>query len=162
MSGGFGALADGRRGELQTLVRLTELVTADYLEHYSLLPLELSAGTVRLGTWSADVDPQALDDFRIAFGAEPTLVSVPESDAREAILRLYSDEATTARDVIAGLSPDSSPGAEGEIPLDDLRHLANEAPVIKLVNLLVLEALDSRASDVHQPMAIGGSMCTSR
>jgi type II secretory ATPase GspE/PulE/Tfp pilus assembly ATPase PilB-like protein len=34
-------------------------------------------------------------------------------------------------------------------PYDDLVHLANEAPVVKLVNLLLLEALDARASDVH-------------
>ena len=36
-----------------------------------------------------------------------------------------------------------------EIPLDDLLHLANEAPVVRLVNLLLIEALDARASDVH-------------
>jgi type II secretory ATPase GspE/PulE/Tfp pilus assembly ATPase PilB-like protein len=36
-----------------------------------------------------------------------------------------------------------------EIPLDDLMHLANEAPVVRLVNLLLIEALDARASDVH-------------
>jgi general secretion pathway protein E len=33
--------------------------------------------------------------------------------------------------------------------LDDLLTLANEAPVVKLVNLLLIEALESRASDVH-------------
>jgi general secretion pathway protein E len=33
--------------------------------------------------------------------------------------------------------------------LDDLLHLANEAPVVRLVNLLLVEALESRASDVH-------------
>ena len=31
-----------------------------------------------------------------------------------------------------------------EIPLDDLMHLANEAPVVRLVNLLLIEALDAR------------------
>jgi general secretion pathway protein E len=36
-----------------------------------------------------------------------------------------------------------------DIPLDDLLHLANEAPVVRLVNLLLIEALDARASDVH-------------
>ena len=33
--------------------------------------------------------------------------------------------------------------------LDDLRALANQAPVIKLVNLMILEALRARASDIH-------------
>ncbi len=38
---------------------------------------------------------------------------------------------------------------QADVPLDDLVQLANEAPVVKLVNLLVLEALEARASDVH-------------
>ena len=41
------------------------------------------------------------------------------------------------------------PGGEFDSALDDLVLLANEAPVVKLVNLLLLEALDARASDVH-------------
>ena len=134
---------------LQSLTRLTELVTADYLENYGLLPLDLSPSRVTLGTWLAEVDPQALDDFRVAFSAEPVLVSLPEADARATIARLYADEATTASDMIAGLSSEVTPTFDSDIPLDDLRHLANEAPVIKLVNLLVLEALEARASDVH-------------
>ena len=40
---------------------------------------------------------------------------------------------------------------EGDLDarLDDLVALANEAPVVKLMNLLLLEALEARASDVH-------------
>lgn len=143
------AVAERGRVELQALARLTELVTADYLDHYALLPLELLPGRVTLGTWCDEVDPQALDDFRVAFEAEPQVITLPENEARAAIARLYTDEATTARDVIAGLVPEAGPAVDSDIPLDDLRHLANEAPVIKLVNLLVLEALEARASDVH-------------
>src|SRR3954469_12776847 len=40
-------------------------------------------------------------------------------------------------------------GNVDEMPLDDLLHLANEAPVVRLVNLLLMEALEARASDVH-------------
>lgn len=139
----------GRTGELQALARLTDRISADYLDHFALLPLELAPGTVTLGTWRDDVDPQALDDFHTAFDAQPVLVAVSEAEARAAIARLYTDEATTAQDVIAGLAPQAGPALDSDIALDDLRHLANEAPVIKLVNLLVLEALESRASDVH-------------
>jgi general secretion pathway protein E len=40
--------------------------------------------------------------------------------------------------------------AEAEAPaIDDLRALANEAPVIRLVSMLLAEALNARASDVH-------------
>src|SRR5207244_12877132 len=50
---------------------------------------------------------------------------------------------------IAGLAGETRVTGVDEIPLDDLLHLANEAPVVRLVNLLLIEALDARASDVH-------------
>jgi general secretion pathway protein E len=51
--------------------------------------------------------------------------------------------------MIAGMASEVRTIDADEIPLDDLLHLANEAPVVRLVNLLLIEALDSRASDVH-------------
>ena len=55
-----------------------------------------------------------------------------------------------AEGVIAGLTGEARAVIDAdEIPLDDLLHLANEAPVVRLVNLLLIEALDARASDVH-------------
>ena len=55
----------------------------------------------------------------------------------------------TAEGLIAGMSQRGRRPDADEIPLDDLMHLANEAPVVRLVNLLLIEALDARASDVH-------------
>jgi general secretion pathway protein E len=60
------------------------------------------------------------------------------------------DDAPTAQELIAGLSGDGVARLDQEdVALDDLVHLANEAPVVRLVNMLLREALDSRASDVH-------------
>src|SRR2546427_8330420 len=46
--------------------------------------------------------------------------------------------------------------ADEEETIDDLRALANQAPVIKLVNVLILEALRARASDIHLEAGAGG------
>ncbi|MDP1858416.1 MAG: ATPase, T2SS/T4P/T4SS family [Gemmatimonadaceae bacterium] len=134
--------------QLQSLVALHECLTADYLEQHALLPLTLEDGVLMTATWR-DVDAQAIDDLALLFEAEVRLVELPEHDVRAAIRRMYGDDATTAREVIDALTSETSLTIEQEIPLDDLVHLANEAPVVKLVNLLVLEALESRASDVH-------------
>jgi general secretion pathway protein E len=137
--------------DLDGVGALTTQLTAEYLEHYALLPLALHDSHVVVGTWrdERDLDPQALDDLRLIFKRELELVRHPEGDLLPIIRRIYGIDPHTAQEMIAGLAPDLSPAAAGEIPLDDLVHLANEAPVVKLVNLLVLEALDARASDVH-------------
>jgi general secretion pathway protein E len=102
------------------------------------------------------VDANALDDLRLIAGSPLEVVVLPEVELRAAIRRVYSPEALTAEDVIAGLADDVRTAVESDAALDDLVSLANEAPVVKLVNLLLLEALESRASDVHLETYQGG------
>lgn len=135
--------------DLARIPVLSDTLSADYLEYYALLPLSVSEGRLLLATWREEVDVQALDDLRLLFGAEPELVRMPEEEVRGAIRRLYGGGVVTAEELIADLGVEASPAGEGELPLDDLRSLANEAPVVRLVNLLLLEALEARASDVH-------------
>jgi general secretion pathway protein E len=136
--------------DLSRLTTLTERLTPAYLEFNAVLPLRIEDGRVDVATWKPDVDPQVLDDLRLVFDAEPEVIQGPEDELRAAIRRVYGGEGVTAEGVIAGLSAgDERAGQHTEIPLDDLVHLANEAPVVKLVNLFLLEALEARASDVH-------------
>jgi len=135
--------------ELLEVERLTTALSADWLEQYAVLPLRLVADEVTVGTWLDRVEPLAIDDLRLLFAAHVSLVRFGEHDLRTAIRRVYAPEAATAEGVIAGLTGEAHAVDVDEIPLDDLLHLANEAPVVRLVNLLLIEALDARASDVH-------------
>jgi type II secretory ATPase GspE/PulE/Tfp pilus assembly ATPase PilB-like protein len=135
--------------ELLEVERLTTALSADWLEQYGVLPLRLEGDVLAVGTWRERVEPLALDDLRLLFGAGISLERFSEHDLRTTIRRLYAPEAATAEGVIAGLSGETRSIDVDEIPLDDLLHLANEAPVVRLVNLLLIEALDARASDVH-------------
>jgi general secretion pathway protein E len=134
--------------DLSCVTSLSELLTAAYLEHAGVLPLERSDGILRLATWRDVVDEQVIDDMRVLFDADVETEPRPENEIRTAIQRLYARE-STAQGVIDAVTP-----LEGSVigdagPIDDLVALANEAPVVKLVNLLLIEALDARASDIH-------------
>jgi len=143
--------------ELATIERLSEAFSGAWLEQQGLLPLRHDGGELVVGTWRDTPDPLAVDELRLALRAPVTLQRFAERDLRAAIRRVYTSASGTAEGVIAGMADDVGPaspragdrGALGELALDDLVHLANEAPVVRLVNLLVLEALDARASDVH-------------
>ena len=141
---------------LQNAESLSPGLTAEYLEHHALMPLALHGGILFTATWADVVDERALDDLRILAGVPVELVTLPEQDVRTAIRRVYSSDSLTAEGVVAGMTEDLRSGAEPDSALDDLVMLANEAPVVKLVNLLLLEALDDRASDVHLEGHPGG------
>jgi len=134
---------------LQNAVRLSTRLTAEYLEHHALLPLNTKGERLVTATWAEVVDERALDDLRFVAGIPVELVRLPETEVRAAIRRIYSSDTLTAEGVVAGMAEEIRPGRELDSALDDLVILANEAPVVKLVNLLLLEALDARASDVH-------------
>ena len=139
-------LAAFERGELRPLEGAP---AAEWLEQHGLLPLRVDGAMLEVGTWHAQPSPYALDDLRVRFDRAVRLVPMPEAEVRGAIRRLYAPAAGTAEGLIAGLAAESPLTGSAEMPLDDLVHLANEAPVVRLVNLLILEALDARASDVH-------------
>ncbi len=135
--------------ELLDVERLSLALTAEWLEQNGVLPLRLDQGVLRAATWLDQVQPTVLDDLRLQFSADVELVRFAESDTRSAIRRAYAQDSTTAEGMIAGMSSEGRALGVDDIPLDDLLHLANEAPVVRLVNLLIIEALDARASDVH-------------
>ncbi len=141
----------GTAFDLSHVTPLSDRLTAVYLEFNGVLPLRVDNDCVEVATWLPDVDPQVLDDLRFLFDAEPEVVQAPEAEIRAAIHRAYGAEGVTAQGVIAGMdnTDPSAAAATVETALDDLVHLANEGPVVKLVNLILLEALEARASDVH-------------
>lgn len=135
--------------DLRAVAPLSAELTPDYLEHYAVLPLHLADGRLRVATWREEVDVQALDDLRLLTGADCELVLLAEAEVRAAIRRIYGGDGITAQGVIADMATDARGIGEQDLALDDLVSLANEAPVVKLVSLLLLEALEARASDVH-------------
>jgi general secretion pathway protein E len=136
---------------METELRATinhEALTPEYLEHNGVLPLSLVDGVLTIATWRSSVDEAVEDDLRLLFGGEPDYVAFGRDDVVGAIQRHYGDGPGTAESLISGL--ESGP-VRSATPsrTQDLRLLANEPPVIRLVGLLLAEALEQRASDVH-------------
>jgi len=134
---------------LRTTERLTGELSSEWLEENGVLPVRMEDGRLLVATWRESVDVQALDDLRLCFGVPLRVVRGPEPEVRAAVRRLYADDDISAESLIAGLADAGAPRGGEERALDDLVHQANEAPVVRLVNLLLLEALEARASDVH-------------
>jgi len=132
------------------VIDLPEALAPEYVRTQKVLPLALSDGTV---TVVAPYEPDAdvMDDLRVAFGVPLVKwlqAEEPEIDA--AIERVLLATAETVTDLVRSLAESGSgPALTEAATAEDLTSLANQPPVVKLVNLILLEALESQASDVH-------------
>lgn len=128
---------------------LAETFRASYLEANGVLPLALSEG--RLGV-AAVGEPavEVLDDLALTFAAPLDLVPVTAEALAEGIRRAFA-AAESVVELVHDLA--GARGAQGgeapESPLADARDLATQPPVIRFVNLLIREAHEARASDIH-------------
>jgi len=92
----------------------------------------------------APVDPQHLGELAM-LGLSSTIGTESTDRFEEALHGYRQGTATSAAELIATLDS----GSLDDLPAHDLAQLASEAPVIRLVNLLLTEALNVGASDVH-------------
>src|SRR5262245_33999141 len=118
---------------LLEIERLTSALSAAWLAPYGVLPLRLDGAVLTIGTWLAGIEPLVRDALRLLVGAGICIARFTEHDRRSAIGRVYAPEAATAEGMIAGMANEARTGDIEEIPLDALLHLANEAPVVRLV-----------------------------
>ncbi len=135
--------------DLGDVTRLSDALTGEYLEEHRLVPTERRNGAVVVAC-ADQPDPQALSELSEVLGAPLELVRAPEQDIVAAVRRAYGADPGTAADLIAGLEPDLEADtiADGAVA-HDLAALANQPPVVRLVNLLLSEAVGAGASDVH-------------
>jgi len=92
-------------------------------------------------------NPVIVDDLRQSTGLEVrVVVSSPEA-ITEAIDRTYEGVASPLQRIVEGMEDDRV--GDGDEDVNHLRDMAFEAPVVRLVNLLVENAIASEASDIH-------------
>jgi len=96
------------------------------------------------------LDHATLASVRQATGHGIRAILGAESEIMDVLERLYGSAATSMGRIIEGIDDVSFGTLSDEIEdVEQLKDLASEAPVIRLVNLLMSKAVESRASDIH-------------
>ena len=121
-------------------------------EHH-LIPVAREDG--RLTVAVADpLDLYALDHLRFATNCEIDYVIAPSDAIDEAIAQKYEVGEETVDNMLQEFTESDITFEDGDQYADDLADNPDDAPVIKLVTLIITEALRARASDIHiEPMA---------
>lgn len=132
------------REEYPTEAVLDGAISLRFLKESSSIPLDQQEGKVILAM-ADPLDQHVIDAVRIATGKTVEIRVGTLSDIDEAINQIAGLDSSKMNQIVDEVSVDEISDDE----LDQLKDLASEAPVIRLVNLIMQRAAEQGASDIH-------------
>jgi len=142
---------------------LEKLIPSDFAKKHNVLPLSAHLNSLTCAVHDP-LDLLLLDNLRRVTGHEINLVIAPQSVIQKAIDAFYFPEGSgeTKASLLSDAVEESYSKEDErlkiiprktqettELSLDKLIASAEEAPVIKLVDLIIRQAIDERSSDIH-------------
>ena len=129
-------------GEYPAVPIEANLLGYRFLKASSTLPLHLDGGVLSVAM-ADPLDAETRSAIRLRTGHALKVYLAPESQIAEQLDRLHGED-DSAEGLIETLGE-----ALAEDDIEQLRDLASEVPVIRMVNLIISLAVESRASDIH-------------
>jgi general secretion pathway protein E/type IV pilus assembly protein PilB len=132
---------------------ILELVPRAVAARYRLLPLSRDGNKLRVAI-ADPLDTEGIDAlvYVVKMPVEPMVAT--SEDITSAIDRFYGKDANSIDDLLNNLSGDSAGGEAAEVTNEsgaapDPQNTEADAPIVKLVHQIILEAIARRASDIH-------------
>ena len=139
--------------ELELTPEILQTVPATAARMHLCLPVGVDGSTVRVAL-SDPLNSAAIDELGYLTGKEVQVVVADPAQIEKAINKHYGEESESIGDILKELGADADIAREvaeatsGD-GVADLENLANETPIIKFVNLVLYQAVQDRASDIH-------------
>lgn len=144
---GFGVV---KLKDMKIPKEVLDKVPASVAKIYTVLPVSLEGNQLTI----AIADPlnvTAFDDLRFTLGMNIKGMVASDVEIKEEIQRYYGSEGETIQDVLGvfGEKMELLPIGEAVTDISTLQELASRAPVIKLLNMILLQGVKEKASDIH-------------
>jgi type IV pilus assembly protein PilB len=126
-----------------------KLIPAEVVQKYQLIPVN-RAGSTLIVAMSDPSNIFAIDDIKFMTGYNVEVVVSSESSIKSSIDNHY-DQSASFDDVMGDLDDIDLEVVDDddEIDTSDLERASEDAPVVKLVNLILTDAIKKGASDIH-------------
>jgi type IV pilus assembly protein PilB len=129
---------------------LLERVPPSIAKIYNLIPLKSENDTLTVAV-SEPLSFSALEELRFALGVNIKEALCTRGQLQKALEKYYAAKKESLKEILlqANQGVAKSAAKVEELGLDKLKELAGQAPVIKLINQVILEAVERKASDIH-------------
>ncbi|MBU1006393.1 MAG: type II secretion system ATPase GspE [Candidatus Omnitrophica bacterium] len=124
-------------------------ISASTAKFYNIVPVRIQGDAVVVAV-ADPLNMKLLDDLRFVTGFNIKIVIAKSVDIKKAIDRYYGEEEESLGDVIDEAEKISGKAIiKGQGDVDKLKEIASQAPVVKLLNMVLLRAIREKASDIH-------------
>ncbi len=124
-------------------------ISLEFMKKSCFVPLSIADRTFEIAM-ADPKDAYTINALKFAYGLKVEVKKGKPTDILDAIERLYGNGRHSLETIIEEAGKDKSYEADGgEQDEGHLRDLASEAPIIRLVNRLVVDAVEIGASDIH-------------
>ena len=123
--------------------------TVKFMKQYKVVPIGIANNTLQIAV-SDPLNKYILDALSVFSGRPVEIFLSSEKDIMEAIEQYFGTDVQMTS-IMEGMREDEleSEGIELQEDVHHLRDMAFEAPIVKLVNMLITRAVEDRASDIH-------------
>ncbi|MBM4108795.1 MAG: pilus assembly protein PilB [Phycisphaerae bacterium] len=131
-----------------------DVLPSENVRSYEIVPLEFNKTSKRLRiAMKSPSNFRAVDDLRLLMGFKVDAV-VADPAVVDALIKKHFSKSESVSEVIGGLADDQKFKAlagrsDASIDLEALKDAASDNQIVKLLNLVLLQAIKDRASDIH-------------
>ncbi|MEW6188415.1 MAG: type II secretion system ATPase GspE [Thermodesulfobacteriota bacterium] len=126
-----------------------EGISSRFIRENLVIPLEYKNNILKVAMGCPE-DRETVDALEVATSAEVVVYAGDPSLISDYIAKFYGQESQNINRIIEDIGTDSLEFLkEEEEDIGHLKDLASEAPIIKLVNMVISRAVENRASDIH-------------
>ena len=135
--------------EIKISDSVIESVPAKFAWHYKIMPTRIDGNVLMVAT-SNPFDMWPIDDLETNLGYRVEIALAVSSDITDAIKKYYGVGADTIERILAD-APDENESERliEQSKVEDLETGADDASVVKLVNQILQQAINDRATDIH-------------
>ncbi|MEW6585564.1 MAG: type II secretion system ATPase GspE [Nitrospirota bacterium] len=124
-------------------------ISSRFIRENRIIPLELKNNVLKV-VMADPEDSATVDALRVATDSDVAVYGCDPKAVEEYISKFYEQETQNINRIIEDLGEKGIEFLrEEEEDIGHLKDLASEAPIIRLVNMLITRAIESRASDIH-------------
>ena len=131
---------------------ILKLVPAKIAQMYHCLPIGINDGLLQIAM-AEPLDPARSDEIQFSVKRDVQFVVADPGEIQRSIERFYGQqESESFSEILKEIGSNKNIEREVDLAADDAKAaeaLANEVPIVKFVNLVLQQAVQDRASDIH-------------